>query len=194
MGFARVTAHRLWKAVAFAVALWIAQSAPASADDKLFADLNGDGRTDQVAIVGSPGNQAIRVTFWGGTVTWLKTPHHLQHLQRIIIGDLNRDGVVDLVAATESLEIVAWLNHGHGRFSRPRLPRRLHRAPPGPIVGAARTAASDAYSIGSDPDSAIVRLPLLIASLVPRASLRYSDPVVAESSTAPSRPRGPPLV
>ncbi|HEX2454236.1 MAG TPA: VCBS repeat-containing protein [Vicinamibacterales bacterium] len=191
MGSVHVTAHRLWKAVAFAAALWAIQSSPAAADDRLFADLNGDGRTDQVAIVSSPDRQAIRLTFSGGTVTWLRTP---RHVQRLVAGDLNRDGQVDLVATTENLEIVAWLNRGHGRFTQPRLPARSHRAPPGPIVSGGHPAAADAYSIGSDPDSAIVRLPLLVATLVPRAALCYSDPIVSESSTTPSRPRGPPLV
>jgi hypothetical protein len=191
MGSVHVTAHRLWKAVAFAAALWIFQSSPASADDRLRADLNGDGRTDQVAIVGNADRQALRVTFSGGMVKWLGTP---RPIRRVVAGDLNRDGKIDLVAATENFEIIAWLNRGNGRFTRPRLPGRPHRAPPGPIVSGARLAATDTDSISSDPDSAIVRLPFLVATLLPRTSLSYADPIVAEWSTTPSRPRGPPTV
>jgi hypothetical protein len=188
-----VTGRRLWKAVAFAAALWIGQSSPAAGDDRIFADLNGDGRTDQVAIVGAPGRQTIRLTFSSGVVKWLGTP---RRLRQVVAGDLNRDGKIDLVASTENLEIVAWLNRGHGRFTRPKIPRRSHRPLPGPIVSSARSPTADAYSIGSDPDpdSAIVRLPFVIAALVPRASLTYSDPIVVEWSTTPSRPRGPPTI
>jgi len=189
MGSVHVTAHRLWKAVAFAAVLWVIQSSPAAADDRLLADLNGDGRTDQVTIVRGPYGQSIRLTFSGGAVTWLRTPHPLR---QIVARDLNRDGSVDLVAITESFEIVAWLNRGNGRFTKPRLPHKPHRAPPGPIASASRAVATDAYSIGSDPDNAIVRIQPVVAAPVPRTSVHYSEPIVAETSTTPSRPRGPP--
>jgi hypothetical protein len=55
---------------------------------------------------------------------------------RVVAGDVDRDGDIDVVASLDSLDLIVWQNDGAGHFTRlPSLPHTaLQRQPPAPSV------------------------------------------------------------
>jgi hypothetical protein len=98
--------------------------APRALPQRAQADFDGDGRVD-VALIrdGANGSQV--------SITLSDTSSHVEYLNAnvgsLVAEDIDGDGDLDLVAASPSGQVMAWINDGQGRFTlkeaRPSSPR-----------------------------------------------------------------------
>jgi hypothetical protein len=160
------------------------------AGNRIVADLNGDGRADRIRILDTAGRRALIVHFAGGPRILLRTPWRVR---RLVAGDVDRDGDVDLLGTTEGAELVAWINHGRGRFA---LAER--RAPPVTLLACAASGIHRGYPepqidpgvITSDATTTTTRsMPM---PGIARTSSQYFEPDPLTRQSAPVSPRGPP--
>jgi hypothetical protein len=160
------------------------------AGNRIVADLNGDGRADRIRILDTAGQRALIVHFAGGPRILLRTPWRVR---RLVAGDVDRDGDVDLLGTTEGAELVAWINHGRGRFA---LAER--RAPPVTLLACAASGIHRGYPepqidpgvITSDATTTTTRsMPM---PGIARTSSQYFEPDPLTLQSAPVSPRGPP--
>src|SRR5262245_8226031 len=133
------------------VAAWIlgGSGRAAAADGTLALDVVGSRAIGRPALAMRHGTSAIRLTLDRGRVVWLAVS---ARLERLVAGDFDRDGDVDLVATTEAGTLVAWLNHGRGQFT----PTAIDPAPPhplgprGPTLAGTRPSEPLPFGIGAD--------------------------------------------
>jgi len=179
---------RSWRAALVAAVMVVGCARAASAGDAVVVAVDADGAAEQLTVVSRHGHPAIRLTLERGRTVWLRVTKPLRHL---VAGDLDHDGDIDLIATTEGNELVAWFNHGRGRFTtfviNPRPPNPL--GPRGP--GLEPTSPSDqrAFGIGADALPAR-RQPLTSAARLLRVF--YSSAVRQTPASASCGPRAPP--
>src|SRR5262245_47088413 len=77
-------------------------------------DFDGDGRVDTALIQDRAGTTLISIQLSGSSL-----PVDLEGgVTSVVEGDVDRDGDLDLVAATPSGDLLIWINDGRGRFTR----------------------------------------------------------------------------
>jgi hypothetical protein len=175
--------------VGYAALLWLSFATVAAAADRVIADLNGDGRTDHIRIVDADGRRGLVVHFGGGSGILLKTPWRVS---RLVAGDVDRDGDVDLLGTTERAELVAWINYGRGRFA---LAQR--RAPPDTLLACAastihRACPEPRIDPGLTSDATIAVTGPMPRPRAERTASQYFEPDPLTRQTASAAPRGPP--
>ena len=131
-------------------------------------DFDGDGRPD-VALIEDGGDGAnISIALSGSSaVIYLAG-----EVDSLVAGDIDGDGDLDLVAVARTGTLVAWLNDGHGVFTRQR------PSPPNNL-------SADAVTAGTSDDEpvAVVAAAPLVAPSNRRAT---ADPVTLIPSELPS--------
>ncbi len=86
---------------------------PQAPPQRALGDFDGDGRLDSAVIHDRAGDRRISVQLSGSS-----SAIHLEAaVSALIEGDVDRDGDLDLVAATPNGDVLIWLNDGHGRFT-----------------------------------------------------------------------------
>jgi len=166
-------------------------TAGVSAAQVVLADLNGDGIRDRIEASHAGTELVIHTS----------ARRHIQHLRapdrivKVVVSDVNRDGLADIVITTRRSGLHVWLNSGRGGFrsARPRAPAPDWR--PG------RATGDTAPSSATDDNVFASGMGLLAANRArapsPDASFRpFSNPRVhsLHRYARPRVPRGPPLV
>jgi hypothetical protein len=114
---------------------------------------------------------------------------------RVVAGDVDQDGDLDVVASVGSLDLMVWQNDGAGHFTR--LPSSHHLAfqtqPPAPAVDGDSIVSNE--WIQNDDRNAVLAAPLRpIVDAAPRSALISSiDPVTPQSGPRARSSRAPPL-
>jgi hypothetical protein len=177
------------RATLVALALLVGWDRAAAADEAFTVDLDRDGRTELLAVVTDHGRAAIRVTLERGGTVWLGVA---QPVRQLIARDLDHDGDLDLLATTEGAELLAWFNHGRGRFST----RVIHPRPHGPFGprGAALETSSRPVRIdlGIGVDGALPAGHRPAISIARRLPPLYSSPAHQTLTSVACSPRAPP--
>jgi hypothetical protein len=178
-----------WRAVLVAAAVLLGWGRPAAAGDGVTFGLDGDGRTEQLALVTRHGLPAIRLTLERGRTVWLGVA---MPVRRVVAGDLDHDGDIDLIATTDGVELVAWFNHGRGRFSTKIIHPRPHGpvAPHGAALGASTTPASIDFGLGAD--GALPGADRPVPAIARHLQILYSSPTHQTLVSAACGPRAPP--
>jgi hypothetical protein len=170
------------------VLLALGMSVSASAQ-VVVADLNGDGIRDRVEM--SPtGTELIVHTSHRHRSQRLRTR---DHIVRVVVSDVNRDGRVDIVVTTRRAGLQVWLNAGRGRFraARPRAPTAEWRRSDG-----TEEPPSAANDDGADSLGAMLVLAGGTRAPAPDAVFQpfhRSHAIFSSRSTRPRVPRGPPV-
>jgi hypothetical protein len=172
-----------------AVGVVLAGGARAAAAQVVLADLNGDGICDRIEAVGAGGELVVHTSN-------RRHPQRLRlpdRLERIVVGDINRDGRADIIATTRRSGLVVWINSGRGRFRSSAPPRA-----PAPDLRSSRNAGNSPASStsGEDVDAALMGLlPLSRPPIALEAVLRRivsTPPSARTHRVRPRVPRGPP--
>jgi VCBS repeat protein len=150
-------------------------------------DFDGDGRADVAGIQTRHGQPLLSVWLTGSP-----TDVQLDASVAAVVGDdVDRDGDLDLIAATTSGDVVIWLNDGHGHFTRqqPQQSRGLVREEPtafqsNPTTPCSATATPP-FFVSCDRTALIV----LVASIRPP----NGPPPFGLFAHASPTLRGPPL-
>jgi hypothetical protein len=154
---------------------YVTQAPPQRAD----GDFDGDGRIDTAFIQDRAGRShiSIRLTSSSSSVDLDPT------VIGVVEGDVDHDGDLDLVAATQSGELLVLINDGHGHFTRQAAARKSALSGEAELI---RTAADESFAVdvrvGSLPPSREATTPLSRAPARPRQSPRATD---APSTTLP---------
>jgi hypothetical protein len=169
----------LWRAALVAAAMVLGSERAAAAGEALVID--GEATAEQLAVVTRQGRPAIRLTLERGRTVWLGITRPLRQL---VAGDLDHDGDIDLIATTDGHELVAWFNHGRGRFTtlviNPGPPNPL--GPRGSAIEPTRALGQIDFGIGADgalptahrPSAPVARLIRLLYSSATRQTLVFA--------------------
>ena len=161
---------------------------PQAPPQRASGDFDGDGRVDSALIQEDAGDRRIAVRLSGSpAVIRLEAS-----VAGVIESDVDRDGDLDLVAATSSGEVMIWLNDGHGRFTRqaPSKPRGVSGAP---VV--VQHAWPDAVAVGARPPVLPVSRPVdRILAVAPARAATIQVRHVARSLIPPALRAPPALV
>jgi hypothetical protein len=81
---------------------------------RAFGDFDGDGRIDSAQIQEQDGTPRIAIQL-ANSISAVQLD---ELVTSVVQTDIDRDGDLDLIAATGHGEMLVWLNDGHGRFTR----------------------------------------------------------------------------
>ena len=178
----------LCQSVGYAVILWLSLATAAAAGARVAADLNGDGRPDHIKVVESDGRHTLALHFAGGSRIWLTTPSRVSQL---VAGDVDRDGDIDLLATTERAELIAWINHGRGRFALAPRPAGTNSLLPS-ASSVNRTSPEQNIDPGLTSDATVAIKSSIPMPGVERSASQYFEPAPLTRQSPPVSPRGPP--
>ena len=91
------------------------------ATDITCGDIDGNGRADLVAASPGPPGQIAALGYpgvAGGTYTWLSVTTDFTGTEHLALGDIDRDGDLDVVATSASLGKVAWFENTGSGFTK----------------------------------------------------------------------------
>lgn len=94
----------------------------AGATDVACGDIDGDSRADLVAAQpdGVIGGMSYRASGLGGIFIWHWVTQVFTGVEHLALGDINRDGLLDVAATSPTRQEIAWFaNEGGGIFSAP---------------------------------------------------------------------------
>jgi hypothetical protein len=174
-------------------AIWVlaimAGGVRAASAQVVLADVNGDGVSDRIEAASTGTELLVRTST-------RRHPQRLRtrdHIVRVAVADVNRDGRADIIVSTRRSGLQVWLNTGHGRFrpARPRAPASEWRS--SDRSGKPTSAANDdgdllgaQFVVSSD-----TRTPTPDAVFQP---FRPAHASFSFRSIRPRVPRGPPHV
>ena len=114
---------------------------------------------------------------------------------RVVAGDIDRDGDIDVVASVGTLDLLVWKNDGAGHFTRvPSSRRPLFQAQPLPPSFDGGPFTSNEWIQNDDRDGARLAPLNAIADAAPRSALSARiSPVAPQSGPRVRSSRAPPL-
>jgi hypothetical protein len=149
-------------------------------------DFDGDGRVDTALIQERDGRAFISIQLSGSS-----SPIDLEGaVAGVVQGDVDRDGDLDLVAATPSGDLLIWINDGRGRFTR-RLATSTLGVSSEPVVVQTTWHETPAISVGAPtPLSAWLGETAPVVAGIRASTAQRANGV---HSSVPPPLRGPPV-